>query len=272
MLGVDGPRTVKEAGEQALASFRKTVEARLAESIRRDPDRAADAVEIGLVDREWLASPQERPFRVAPPVEMLKRSIEKLVERRPSMLSSLGLNALQIMAWEGVRSFRTDEPVRVAVVFTDLEGFTSFTADFGDVAAVELLEEHHRAVSPIVRSRGGRVVKRLGDGLMLSFPEPEAAVMAALELVTTAPGPLRLRAGAHVGEVVATREDLLGHVVNVAARVAEEAKGGEVLVTADICDAANGLPGAVFGRRRRLSLKGVPDRVAVCRVTRAPDR
>jgi adenylate cyclase len=188
------------------------------------------------------------------------------------MLSSLGLNALQILAWEGGRSFAADEPVRVAVVFTDLEGFTKYTADFGDAAAVELLDEHHRTVSPIVRSRGGRVVKRLGDGLMLSFPEPEAAVMAALELVATAPGPLRLRAGAHVGEVRATREDLLGHVVNVAARVAEEAKGGEVLVTADICDAVNELPGAVFGRRRRLSLKGVPARVAACRVTPAPDR
>jgi adenylate cyclase len=269
---VDGPRTVRKAGEKAVASFRRTVETRLAESIRRDPERAADAIEIGLVDREWLESPQERPFRVAPPVELLKRSIEKLVERRPSMLSSLGLNALQILAWEGGRSFGSDEPVRVAVVFTDLEGFTSYTADVGDAAAVELLEEHHRAVSPIVRSRGGRVVKRLGDGLMLSFPEPEAAVMAALELVTTAPGPLRLRAGAHVGEVMASRDDLLGHVVNVAARVAEEAKGGEVLVTADICDAAVGLPGASFGRRRRLSLKGVPDRVAVCRVTRATDR
>ena len=52
-------------------------------------DGDADAIEIGLVDREWLESPQERPFRAAPPVEMLKRAIEKLVERRPSMLSSL---------------------------------------------------------------------------------------------------------------------------------------------------------------------------------------
>jgi adenylate cyclase len=183
------------------------------------------------------------------------------------MLSSLGLNTLQILSWEGVKSFRGDDPVRMAVVFTDLEGFTSYTADVGDAAAVELLAEHHRQVAPIVRSRGGRIVKRLGDGLMLCFPEPDAAVLAALELVATAPEPLRLRAGVHVGEVVATREDLLGHVVNVAARVAEEAKGGCVLVTGDVRDAAKELRGVDFGRVRRLSLKGVPGRVAVCRVT-----
>ena len=68
-------------------------------------------------------------------------------------------------------------------MFTDLEGFTRFTSRPGDEAAADLLAEHHRAVGPVVRSRGGRVVKRIGDGLMLAFPEPAAAVHAALELV-----------------------------------------------------------------------------------------
>ena len=53
---------------------------------------------------------------------------------------------------------------------------------------VALLAEHHRVIGPIVRSRGGKVVKRLGDGLMLSFPSPEAAVLAAIELLERGAG------------------------------------------------------------------------------------
>ena len=109
----------------------------------------------------------------------------------------------------------------MTIVFTDLEGFTRFTADHGDDAAIALLDDHHKLVGPIVRSRGGRIVKRLGDGLMLLFPAGEAAVLAALELQETAPDPLRLRAGVHLGEAVVTRDDVMGHVVNVAARVTE---------------------------------------------------
>jgi adenylate cyclase len=149
------------------------------------------------------------------------------------------------------------------VAFTDLEGFTAWTAEHGDDAAIKLLAEHHRIVGPVVRSRGGRVVKHLGDGLLLTFPEPEAAVLACLELCAGEPDPLRLRAGIHVGDVVVTRDDVVGHVVNVAARVSECAGGGQVLVTADVRDAVGELRGVRFGRAKRRRLKGVDGTVAV---------
>src|SRR5207249_7627120 len=138
----------------------------------------------------------------------------------------------------------------MAVVFTDLAGFTRYTARAGDEAAMALLGDHHRVVGPIIRSRGGRVVKRLGDGLMLAFPSPEAAVLACLELVPTSPDPLRLRAGIHYGEVVTTRDDLIGHTVNVAARVAESAKGGQIAVTTEVREAVGDLRGVRFSRAR----------------------
>ena len=94
-----------------------------------------------------------------------------------------------------------------------------------DEAALALLADHHRSIGPIVRSRGGKVVKRIGDGLMLSFPSAESAVLASLELVEVEPGPLRLRAGVHTGEAVVTPDDLIGHDVNVTARVAAVARG-----------------------------------------------
>src|SRR5438046_9956488 len=100
----------------------------------------------------------------------------------------------------------------------------------------------------VVRSRGGHISKRLGDGLLLTFPEPEAAVLACLEMVDAEPEPLRLRAGIHVGEVVVAGDEIVGHVVNVAARVAESAGGGEVLATDDVRTAARDVRGGSFRR------------------------
>lgn len=259
----------RSTGASAVASLRRTLETKVADLIRRDPAVAANAVEVGLVDRQWLEEPGDRPVRSATTVEMLQRVMERSVEQRPSALSSLGLTALQLLSMDKADASGEGLPVAVTVVFTDLEGFTRYTADFGDDAAIALLHDHHRTVGPVVRSRGGRVIKRLGDGLMISFPAPEAAVLAACELVGTAPEPLRLRAGVHMGDAVVTHDDLLGHVVNVAARVTEEAKGGQVVVTDDVRDATGELPAIRYSRRRRTKLKGVPEVVTISRLESA---
>ena len=156
------------------------------------------------------------------------------------------------------------------MAFTDLEGFTRFTARNGDDAASRLLAEHQRVVGPIVRSQDGRVVKSLGDGFLLTFPSPQAAVLAGLELIDARPEPLRQRIGMHYGEVHVGRDhDVVGNVVNTAARVAEAARGGEVLATATIRDEVGELPGVSFGRLRHRKLKGIDERVRVCPVRRA---
>jgi adenylate cyclase len=132
------------------------------------------------------------------------------------------------------------------------------------------LSEHYKTAGPIVRSRGGRVVKRLGDGLMLTFPEPTAAVLAAVELCEQGPSALKCRAGLHVGEVIVGGSDVLGHVVNIAARVTETADGGEVLISRDLRDMLplDELPELSVGRARRRKLKGVGERIDVCPVRR----
>ena len=103
------------------------------------------------------------------------------------------------------------------------------------------------------------------DGLMLSFLTPESAVLAAVELLTIDPDPLRLRVGIHQGEALVVRDDVVGHVVNVAARITEQAGGGVALVSVDVRDAVGELPGVAFARARRLRLKGV-DPISVCPV------
>lgn len=249
----------------------KVLSERLAQLIDNSPAVRDVAVEVGVVDRRWLDQPSLRAPSTAPPLEMLRRLVERTVERYPSALASVGLNALQLLSWDlfwdrGLVRGGKDTVSVATVVFTDLEGFTRYTSKYGDEAALTLLAEHHRRISPIVRQWGGRIVKHLGDGLMLVFPAADAAIHAALELVPTAPGPLRLRAGIHTGEVVVTPDDLIGHVVNVAARVTGVAKGGQVLATAHTIAAAGELTGIRVLRARRRALKGVSDRIAISRV------
>ncbi len=255
-------------GEAAVEAVRVGLAERAAELLRRDPDLTGTAVEVGLVDRAWLDQPGHHPIRTAPALDVVQRFLERSVERRPSALGAIGLNALQLLAYEHPGHGGPDgRPSTVSIVFTDLEGFTRYTSRHGDDAALALLAEHHRAIGPIVRSRGGKVVKRLGDGLMLSFPSAESAVMAALELLAVPPDELRMRAGVHCGEAVVTADDLIGHDVNVAARVAAAAKGGQVLATVSVRDQVGQLPGVSFGRARRRSFKGVDHGVHVCPVT-----
>lgn len=259
----------REAGVRAMASLQQSIAERLARLIRSDEEWAAQAIDVGLVDRDWLEDPAARPARIAPPVEVLHRFLERTAEQRPSVLANLGLSAMQAMSLARVDGTDAPDPTETTVVFTDLEGFTAFTSSEGDDAAALLIGDQNRRFGPIVRSRGGRVVKRLGDGLMLTFPAPEAAVLAAVELVGEDHGPLRVRAGLHHGEAVMTHDDVVGNVVNIAARLTEEANGGTALATVDVRSEVGDLRGAAFGRARRYRLKGL-DPISACLVTRTP--
>ena len=267
MAGLDDARS---KGESTVEAMRLGLWERAANLLQRDPALKDTAVEVGLVDRQWLEEPGRVPVRSAPALDVVQRFLERSVERRPSALGSIGLNALQLLAYERPSDGRPETRQQpVSIVFTDLEGFTQFTSRQGDEAALALLADHHRSIGPIVRSRGGKVVKRIGDGLMLSFPSAESAVLASLELVEVEPGPLRLRAGVHTGEAVVTPDDLIGHDVNVTARVAAVARGGQVLATVAVREVVGDLRGVTFGRARRRTFKGVEQAVQVCPVQRS---
>jgi len=256
-------------GEGAIEALRLRLSERAAALIGQHPEFARGAAEVGLVDRAWLEDPT-RPVRTATSLDVVQRFLERSVEQEPSLIAHLGLNAIQLLSVD-TEPAGADAPRQAGtIVFTDLEGFTRYTAREGDVAARELLEQHHRAVGPVIRSRGGRIVKKIGDGLLVSFAAPEAAVLAALEIGETNDTGLRLRAGLHHGEVVLLGDDLIGHDVNLAARVADSAKGGEILATTDVRAAMGTMPpGVAFGRARRRSFKGLDGSVSVCPVRRA---
>lgn len=272
-----GRRDARRAGRESLRAWQQTLSRRLLERLRDDPELLDNLSEVGVVRREWVESGGDGPItRGGDPVEMVERLLQRSVERKPSLLAQLGLSAISVLAQprgddDGDGDAAAGTPTRLVVAFTDLEGFTEFTATEGDAAASRLLADHHRVVGPVVRGRGGRLVKRLGDGLLLTFPEAEAGVLACLELVDTGPEPLRLRAGLHLGTVIVTADDLIGHVVNVASRVAQIAEGGEVRVTSDVRTAiADDLPRVTFGAEESVKFKGLEAPVAVCVAAYAP--
>lgn len=258
----DRNEAAREAGVAAVDALRRKLARKAASLIRLDPDAADVALELGLVDRKWLDNPGIEPISTSGPYDVLERFWERAVEQRPSRISSLGLGAAQLLAG------RTTPPAgrleSLAVLFTDLEGFTPYTADFGDEAALGLLKEHHRLAGPVIRREGGRIVKRIGDGLLCTFAHPQGGLRAAVELIGTAPAPLELRAGVHVGEVIVSADDVIGHAVNIAARVADTAKGGSAVATQTAVDAAGPTPGVrVKGKRRARRLKGITEKIVV---------
>lgn len=235
----------------------------------RDPELLASLAEVGVVRQAWVDDPTDLPVvQSARPFDVLQRAVESRGDRKPGLPSRLGVSALQLLSDVGLSGGATGV-AEATLCFTDLEGFTRWTAQQGDERSAELLGLHYRQAGQVVRRRNGRVVKHIGDGLLLRFADPGDAVRAALDLVASPPEPLRVRAGVHVGVVMVERDDVLGHEVNVAARVSACARGGQVLVTGAVRDAiGDDIPEVYFSGRRRRRFKGIEERVPVCEARR----
>jgi adenylate cyclase len=202
----------------------------------------------------------------------LGRLVAELRLERPSATRELGLGALQ--AWQALSEAqrRGRGSADVAILFTDLVGFSSWALEAGDEAALELLRAVCATEDQAVSANQGAIVKRLGDGVMAVFSRSQHAVRAAFDLqdglagIEVAGHTPELRAGVHLGRPRKVGGDYLGIDVNVAARVVEAARGGEVLVSDRACEE---LPPAAFGfgRRRPLKAAGAPKELSVCAVT-----
>ena len=200
------------------------------------------------------------------PRHVMARRLGDLAAERPGVLKEVGLSALLVweaVSEEGVETLGDD---RRAIVFTDLVGFSDWAMEAGDDIALELLREVAAAIEPPVTRHGGTVVKRLGDGMMAVFSASEQAVAAVLEArqrldgVEVAGYRPRMRAGIHVGSPRRLGDDYLGVDVNVAARVADHASGGEVLISGDALQTLD--PDSVSARKKLLfRAKGVPSDV-----------
>jgi class 3 adenylate cyclase len=153
------------------------------------------------------------------------------------------------------------------ILFTDVEGSTSLTARLGDHDARTVLREHERLVREALRAHGGDEVKTLGDGFMAAFGSARQALACATAIQRAATAhaasgvlAVRVRIGLNAGEPIAEDADLFGTAVNLAARIAGAATGGEILVANVVRELAAG-KGFVFEDRGELPLRGFAEPV-----------
>jgi adenylate cyclase len=145
-----------------------------------------------------------------------------------------------------------------AVCFLDITGFTRLTEERGDEAAAELAARLATLVRRSSRQYGGQPVKWLGDGVMFYFRDAGPGVLAALDMVDGVAdhGLPPAHVGIHAGPVVFQEGDYFGRTVNIASRIAEYARPGEVLVSQEVVDTADGTP-VTFTEIGPVELKGV---------------
>ncbi len=227
--------------------------------------------------REWAMGDEQFVDRLAMsrarPADLAARRLAALRSEEPGVLGELGLTALQ--AWQNLAESqgRGRGEVDVAILFTDLVGFSSWALESGDKLAIRLLREVSEAIEPPIVERRGEVVKRLGDGLMGAFWDAPSATdaafdagdrTAAIELDGYRP---QLRTGIHLGRPRKIGGDYFGVDVNIAARLAEAANPGEVLVSDRTLQALE--PIMVTATKRQFSAKGAPADLAAHVVQRA---
>jgi class 3 adenylate cyclase len=171
------------------------------------------------------------------------------------------------------------------ILFTDVEGSTALTQRLGDAKAREVLRAHERIVREALQAHGGSEVKALGDGFMASFSSATRALECAIAMqkafadwnagvgaglappdgaASSAPT-IRVRIGLNAGEPIAEEKDLFGTAVNMAARIAAEAEGGEILASDVVRQLVAG-KGFLFSDRGEVELKGFEEPVRLYEV------
>jgi len=145
-------------------------------------------------------------------------------------------------------------------LFADLAGYTALTEAHGDEQAAELAAGFCAAVAERIPADAGEVVKTIGDAVMARLNEPATAVLLGLDVVEQAlseHGSPAVSVGIHRGSAVERDGDWFGTTVNVAARVAGLASGGEVLLTETVREAAGELGEVRLERRGEERLRNV---------------
>jgi adenylate cyclase len=156
------------------------------------------------------------------------------------------------------------------IVFTDIVGFTQLTDEQGDDVALTLLERQEELVRRAL-PLGGRVVKELGDGLLLWFDEPSAAIVTALSLQRAFEDesdddlPMWVRIGMHFGCPRARGDDIVGRDVNLASRITDLAAPGEVLCSEATAEEAGDVPGVEFEPLGPVFVKGFAEAIPLVR-------
>ena len=147
------------------------------------------------------------------------------------------------------------------VLFSDIEGFTALNDRLGDRQAFEVLKGHNQLVREQLVAHGGFEVKSQGDGFMVAFSSARQALLCAIgiqqALARSGGGPVRVRMGLHTGEAIKDADDFFGRNVIFAARIADQAEGGEILVSSLVKELTESGGDFQFENGREVALKGL---------------
>jgi len=278
------------AGEEAhrlAALFRECVTPETARAIFDALPRFDVAAVLSQVRSPTLIL-QRRQVAAVPGVEVAKRLASGIPDARLALLEGAS-----VLTWIGdmeavaqaIDEFLGDsEPAPAGaephaagglctILFTDVEGSTALTERLGDAKAREVLRNHERIVREALRAHGGAEVKAMGDGFMASFSSATRALECAIAMQRAFAAhddehpetPIRVRIGLNAGEPIAEEADLFGTAVILAARIAAQAKGGEILASDVVRQLVAG-KGFLFADRGEVALRGFEDPVRLYEV------
>ena len=189
-------------------------------------------------------------------------------------MTELNIEALEReLATRGLVVTEPEHPP--AIAFVDVTGYTRLTEERGDDAAVRVVVRLAEIAEAAAHARDGRVIKLLGDGVLLAFEHAADAVVAALDIEASmhAEGLPPTHTGIHAGGLIVRDGDVYGATVNVASRVAGQAAAGEVIVTDIVrteAEGASAMAGVRFESVGEATLKGVAAAVSLFRAIRDP--
>jgi class 3 adenylate cyclase len=152
----------------------------------------------------------------------------------------------------------------VTLLFTDIENSTQIALRLGDKAWMETLRFHNAVIRRHTIDFAGIEVKSQGDGFMLAFKEPAAALTAAIHMqrefgiynARNADEPIRVRMGAHLGDTIEEDNDFFGANVILASRLVALARPGEILISERLKSDVEASGAFAFGSRREMAFKG----------------
>lgn len=234
-------------------------------ALRRDPEllpKVAETLRVRIDERDGPMSTVVQSAGALEPI------IRQAVKKRPSKLGTFGLRTSHLIAQlaaddrrSSTRLQKIAEGGTVGIVFVDVADFTSFTADNGDKAALKMLSKLSVLISSAIKPCKGEVVKHLGDGYLLAFPSASQAVRGSASIrnaVKRKELVVRIRIAVHAGEPLVEQDDLLGHDVNLTARLLDHCDPGAIIVSEAAKDLAETrLKKISFRDRRVVKIRGL---------------
>lgn len=253
-----------------------TMRATLLAALRRDPDLVP---KVTKTLRGRIAEEEGRISTVVQAAEALEPVIADAVSKRPSRLNKLGLKSAQLLAGLAAEDQSSNRALAaiargttVGLVFVDVANFTTLTAERGDEAAIRILNRLVEIVETKTTASRGECVKHLGDGFLLAFPSASQGVRGAVNVREAvrrerARNPhfdIALRIAVHAGEPLVQGDDLLGHDVNLAARLLDHCKPDQIIVSEAAKElAAKRLRKITFGNKRLVKIRGLTTKIGI---------